>query len=110
MNPFDLLSQAKKVPEALKRVQTELSALRVEGDAGAGAVKVTMDGRYGVLSVKIDDAIYNEGKVVVEELVAAAIRDAVSKVERAYRDKVKEVMTSLGLPSNLPMPFMPSEE
>lgn len=110
MNPFDLLSQAKKVQESLKRVQTELAAIQVEGVAGAGTVRVTMNGRYVTLNVHIDDAIYNEGKAVVEELVGAAIRDAVTKVERAYKDKMSEVMSSAGLPANLPFPFMPPEK
>jgi DNA-binding YbaB/EbfC family protein len=96
----DMMKQAQEMQEKMQRAQTELANTEVEGQAGAGMVKVTMTGRYDVKRVTIDDMVIGEDKEVLEDLLAAAVNDAVKKVEA----NSQSAMGSL-LPAGFKMPF-----
>ena len=97
----DMFKQAQQVQEDVQKklqdVQNELSRLEVVGESGAGMVKVTMNGHHDVTAVKLDPALMAEDKTILEDLLAAAVNDAVRKVEKNSQDK----MTSLGAGFNL---------
>src|SRR5438445_13645707 len=83
-----LMKQAQQMQDNLKRAQEELARTEVEGQAGAGLVKVTMTCRYDVRRVSIDPSLLGEDKDMLEELVAAAINDDVRRVESTTQEKV----------------------
>lgn len=97
----ELMNQAKQLQEQMKKAQEEVANLIVEGESGAGLVTVSMNGRHDVKSVKLADTLLQEDKEVVEDLIAAAVNDAVRKVE----DKNKETMGGMAGGFNLPEGF-----
>jgi DNA-binding YbaB/EbfC family protein len=99
-NISDLMKQAQEMQEKMQQAQQELASTEVEGQSGAGMVRVTMTGRYDVKRVVIDDMILGEDKEVLEDLLAAAVNDAVKKVEANNQN----AMGSL-LPPGFKMPF-----
>ena len=109
MNPFEnMMKQAQKMQEDLKKAQQELSCLKVIGEAGAGLVKVTVTGSGDTLGIEIDDSVYSESKTVLQDLIVAACNDAKTKRERLNNEKIKQQMVNLGLPANFNFPFMPT--
>lgn len=106
-NPFkQYMQQAKTFQEALKKFQSEIKFAQVTGEAGAGMVKVTLDGHYRVQNMEIDDEVYKEGKAIVISLVMAATNDAADKVKRLQEDKMRQFTSNLGLPPNFNFPFV----
>ena len=99
-NIGDLMKQAQEMQEKMQQAQEEAANTEVEGQAGAGMVKVIMTGRYDLKRVAIDDAVMTEDKEILEDLLAAAVNDAVKKVEANNQN----AMGSL-LPSGFKMPF-----
>ena len=79
----DLMKQAQQMQERMQSLQAELAQLEVTGEAGAGMVKVTLNGRHEARRVQIDASVAKEDLVLLEDLIAAAINDAVHRVERA---------------------------
>ncbi|HBO13610.1 MAG TPA: YbaB/EbfC family nucleoid-associated protein, partial [Halieaceae bacterium] len=75
------------------------------GEAGAGLVQVIMNGRHDVRRVAIDDSVLSEEKSVLEDLLAAAVNDAVRKVEAANREAMAEVTGGMELPPGMKLPF-----
>lgn len=101
-----LLEQAKEMQKKLQNAQNELSNLRVSGEAGAGLVKVTMNGRHEVNKVDIDDEVFEDDeKDMLEDLVAAAFNDAVRKVEKESQKKMMDLTKGLNLPKDLDIPM-----
>ena len=100
-----LMKQAQAVQDNMKKVQEEIAALEIEGQAGAGLVKVVMTGRNDVKRVTIDPTLLGEDKDMLEDLVAAAVNDAVRKVEAASQEKMAGVAGGLGLPPGFKLPF-----
>ena len=100
-----LMKQAQKLQEDLQEAQNELASMEVVGEAGAGMVRITMTGRHDVRSVRIDPALMSEDKDMLEDLIAAAMNDAVHKVESRTRDKLSGFTSALDLPSGLKLPF-----
>jgi DNA-binding YbaB/EbfC family protein len=96
----DLMKQAQEMQEKVKQAQDEVARKEIEGQAGAGMVKVVMTGRYDVKRVTIDPMVLGEDKAVLEDLLAAAVNDAVRKVEELN----KESMGGM-LPAGFKMPF-----
>ena len=96
----DLMKQAREMQENMQRAQQEMADTEVEGQAGAGMVKVLMTGRYDVKRVRIDDAVIGEDKEVLEDLLAAAVNDAVKKVEANNQNALGGM-----LPPGFKMPF-----
>lgn len=101
----DIMKKAQKMQQDLKAAQEEISNLEVVGDAGAGMVKITMTGQYDVKSVFIDPSIMDEGKSLIEDLIAAAVNDAVKKAEIIKNDKMSSLTGGIKIPDGFKMPF-----
>ena len=99
-----ILKQAQAMQENLKRAQEELAALEVTGSACGDMVRVTMTGRHNVKRVELDPSLLKDDKDVLEDLVAAAVNDAVRKVEQATQEKMAGVTGGMNIPG-MPMPF-----
>ena len=99
----NILKQAQVVQENFKKAQAELAEIEVQGNAGGGVVRVTMTCRYDVRRVEIDSTLLGDDKEVLEDLVAAAVNDAVRKVEHATQEKMSNLASGFGIPGlNLP--------
>lgn len=94
----NLLQQAQAMQEKMKKMQDEIARAEVTGEAGAGLVKVTMNGRHDVRKVEIDPSLLNEDKEMLEDLLAAAVNDAVRKVERHQQENMASMTAGLPLP------------
>ncbi|MDG1943518.1 MAG: YbaB/EbfC family nucleoid-associated protein [Halioglobus sp.] len=107
MNPniADLMQQAQKMQADMQKAQEELAHAEVTGEAGAGLVSVIMTGRHDVKRVVIDDSVFTEEKEVLEDLLAAAVNDAVRKVEAHNKDAMAGLASGLDLPAGFKMPF-----
>ena len=101
----ELMEQAQKMQADLQKAQEEMANAEVRGEAGAGLVAVTMTGRHDVKRVEIDDAVLGEEKAVLEDLLAAAVNDAVRKVEAQNRDAMSGLAAGFNLPPGFKMPF-----
>ncbi|OGI45558.1 MAG: nucleoid-associated protein, YbaB/EbfC family [Candidatus Muproteobacteria bacterium RBG_16_65_34] len=98
-----ILKQAQAMQENLKRAQEELASIEVTGNAGGGLVSVVMTCRHDVKSVKLDPGLLKEDQEVIEDLVAAAMNDAVRKAEKATQEKMSGLTSGLNIPGlNLP--------
>jgi DNA-binding YbaB/EbfC family protein len=104
-NIGDLMKQAQAVQENVQKVQAEIAALEVVGEAGGGMVKVTMSGKHEVKRVQIEPAIASEDREMLEDLIAAAVNDAVHKVEARTQEKMASVMAGMQLPPGMKLPF-----
>ena len=100
-----LMKQAQAMQDNLKKAQEELSRMEVEGQSGAGLVKVTMTCRHDVKRVSIDPSLLGEDKDMLEDLVAAAVNDAVRRVETVTQEKMSGLTGGMGLPPGLKLPF-----
>ncbi len=104
-----LMQQAQKMQEQMKKAQEEKSNLQVEGEAGAGLVKITMTGKYDVKSVNIDESLLSEDKEMLEDLIAAAVNSAVKKVEENSPSStdMQQMAKDAGinLPDDMKFPF-----
>ncbi len=100
-----LMKQAQMMQENMKKMQEQLAFVEVEGAAGAGMVKVTMTCRYDVKRVTIDPSLLADDKDMLEDLVAAAMNDAVRKVEATSQEKMGAFTSGMGLPPGFKMPF-----
>ncbi len=101
----DLMKQAQQMQEKMQDAQNEVANVEVMGASGAGLVKVTMTGRHDVKQVNIDPSLLSEEKEILEDLIAAAINDAVRKVETETKDKMASVTSGIGLPPGFKFPF-----
>ena len=100
-----LMKQAQAMQDNLKRAQEELAAIEVEGQSGAGLVKVTMTCKHDVKRVTIDPSLVGDDKDMLEDLVAAAVNDAVRKVETTVQEKMSSVTAGMPLPPGMKLPF-----
>lgn len=100
-----LMKQAQQMQDNMKKVQEELASTEVEGQSGAGMVKVIMTCRHDVKRVTIDDSLLKDDKDMLEDLIAAAMNDAVRKVESTVQQKMAGVTSGLPLPPGFQMPF-----
>ncbi len=100
-----LMQQAQKMQEDLKRAQEEVAKLEVTGQAGGGMVNVTMNGRHEVRRVNIDRKLFADDPEMAEDLVAAAINDAVNKVATATQEHMGQVAGGMNLPPGFKLPF-----
>lgn len=101
----DLMQQAQKMQAEMQKAQAELANLEVEGQSGGGMVAVVMTGSHEVRRVRIDDSLFGEDKDMLEDLVAAAINDAVHKVEQTTKDRMSGLTAGLNLPGGMKLPF-----
>ncbi|MFQ3231181.1 YbaB/EbfC family nucleoid-associated protein [Reinekea sp.] len=100
-----LMKQAQQMQEKMQAMQEEVANTEVTGESGAGLVKVLMNGRHDVKSVTLDDSLMSEDKDLLEDLLAAAVNDAVRKVEAVSKDKMASVTGGLNLPPGMNLPF-----
>jgi DNA-binding YbaB/EbfC family protein len=101
----DLMQQAGQIQEKLKAAQEQIARLEVQGEAGGGLVRVSMTGRHDVRRVHIEPSLLAEDRAVIEDLVAAAVNDAVRKVEKLQRERLAEAAGGIGLPGGFAPPF-----
>lgn len=101
----DLMKQAQAMQAELQKAQEEMARAEVIGESGAGLVSVVMTGRHDVKRVSIDDAVFSEDKEVLEDLLAAAVNDAVRKIEARNRDAMSGLASGLNLPPGFKLPF-----
>ena len=101
----NLMKQAQRMQETMQKAQAELADMEVTGQAGGGMVSVVMTGRHDVKRVTIDDTLLKEDKEMLEDLLAAAVNDAVRKVESTTQEKMSGLTAGMGLPSGFKMPF-----
>lgn len=101
----DLMKQAQQMQAKMQKMQEEAANAEVEGQSGAGMVKVVMTGRHDVRKVTIDPSLLSEDKEVLEDLLAAAVNDAVRRVEQQTRDRMAELTGGMQMPPGFKMPF-----
>jgi DNA-binding YbaB/EbfC family protein len=100
-----LMKQAQAMQENMKKAQEAIAAMEIEGQSGGGMVKVLMTGRHDVKRVTIDPSLLGEDKDMLEDMVAAAINDAVRKIDAASQEKMSGLSAGMGLPPGLKLPF-----
>ncbi len=100
-----LMKQAQEMQEKVQKIQDEIAHAEVKGESGAGLIRVTMTGRHDVKKIAIDDSLLEEEKEVLEDLIAAAVNDAVRRVEKNQKDKMSELTAGIPLPPGFKFPF-----
>ncbi len=100
-----LMKQAQDMQSNLQKAQEELAKLEIIGESGGGMVKITMTGRHDVRKVDIDSSLMSDDKEMLEDLVAAAMNDAVRKVEKNSKEKMASAAGGLSLPEGFKLPF-----
>ena len=101
----NIMQQAQKMQENMKRAQEELASVEVTGSAGGGMVSVTMNGRHEARRVKIDKALLGDDIEMLEDLIVAATNDAVNKVGEAAAARMAQVTGGMNLPPGFKLPF-----
>ncbi len=101
----DLMNQAQKMQEKVQKIQQELANAEVTGQSGAGLVKVVMTGRHDVKRVILDSDLLKENKEMLEDLLAAAVNDAVRKIEKNQQEKMSSLTAGIPLPPGFKFPF-----
>lgn len=104
-NMEDIMKQAQGMQAKMQELQEQIAKLEVEGQAGAGMVKVVMTGRNDVRKVTIDPSLMTEEKEMLEDLVAAAVNDAVRRVEDQKNQKMGSLTAGMNIPPGFKMPF-----
>ena len=99
-----LMKQAQQMQENMKKMQDQIAATEIEGESGAGMVKVTMTGKYEVRRVHIDPTVMDD-REMLEDLVAAAVNSSVRKVEDTTQEKMSGFTAGLNLPPGMKLPF-----
>ncbi|WP_438862752.1 YbaB/EbfC family nucleoid-associated protein [Neptunicella sp.] len=101
----NIMKQAQQMQERMQKSQEELASVEVVGEAGAGMVKVTMTCNHNVRHVEIDPSLMDDDKDMIEDLVAAAINDAVRRVQQTTQEKMASVTGGMQMPPGFKMPF-----
>ncbi|MEE9422217.1 MAG: YbaB/EbfC family nucleoid-associated protein [Gammaproteobacteria bacterium] len=101
----NLMKQAQKMQADMQKAQEELANIEVNGASGGGLVKVVMTGKHEVRRVTIDDSLLGDDKDMLEDLVAAAMNDAVHKLEAETQQKMSGMTDGLNLPPGMKLPF-----
>jgi DNA-binding YbaB/EbfC family protein len=101
----NLMKQAQLVQENMKKLQEQLGAMEVEGQAGSGMVKVLMSGRHEVKRVTLDPKVLADDREMLEDLIAVAVNDAVHRIEAVTQEKMAAATAGLPLPPGMKLPF-----
>ena len=104
-NIGNLMKQAQKMQADMQKAQEELANMEVEGQSGGGMVKILMNGRHEVRRVSIDESLMKDDKDMLEDLMAAAVNDAVRRIEKTSSEKMSGLTAGLNLPGGLKLPF-----
>ena len=100
-----LMKQAQQMQDNMEKAQEELAQTQVEGQAGAGLVRVVMTCRHDVKRVTIDPSLLDEDKDMLEDLLAAAVNDAVRRVEATTQEKMSGLTMGMPMPPGFKLPF-----
>jgi len=100
-----MMKQAQEMQANMQKAQEELANMEVTGQAGGGMVSVVMTGRHDVKRVSIDDSLMGDDKEMLEDLLAAAVNDAVRQVESTSSEKMADMTAGMNLPGGFKMPF-----
>ena len=100
-----LMKQAQQMQENMRKMQEQLASVEVEGQSGAGMVKVIMTCKHDVKRISIDPSLVGDDKEMLEDLVAAAVNDAVRRVEATVQEKMGSLTAGMGLPPGMKLPF-----
>ncbi|MGA9851694.1 MAG: YbaB/EbfC family nucleoid-associated protein [Gammaproteobacteria bacterium] len=100
-----LMKQAQQLQENMRKAQEELARMEVTGQAGGAMVSVVMTGRHEVRRVSIDPKLLGDDKEMLEDLIAAAVNDAVNKVEAVTRERFSGLTAGMPLPGGMKLPF-----
>jgi DNA-binding YbaB/EbfC family protein len=101
----NLMKQAQKMQEDMQRAQEELANMEISGQSGGGMVKVVMTGRHDLKRVSIDDSLMGDDKEMLEDLIAAAVNDAVRQLEQVSQERMSGLTAGLNLPGGMKLPF-----
>ncbi len=101
----NIMKQAQQMQERMQEAQEELAKMEVTGEAGAGMVKITMTCNHNIRRVEIDDSLMEDDKEMLEDLVAAAMNDAVRRIQETSKEKMSGVTGGMPLPPGFKMPF-----
>ena len=101
----NMMKQAQKMQADMQKAQEEIANMEVEGQSGGGMVKVTMNGRHEVRRVTLDDSLMEDDKEMIEDLLAAAVNDAVRRIEQESTERMSGVTAGMNLPGGLKFPF-----
>ena len=101
----DMMKQAQEMQQKMQKLQDEIASAEVTGESGVGLVKVVMTGRYDVKGIDIDSSLMTESKEIIEDLVVAAVNDAVRRVENNQKDRMSELTAEIPLPPGFKFPF-----
>jgi DNA-binding YbaB/EbfC family protein len=101
----NIMKQAQQMQQRMQKTQEELASIEVTGEAGAGMVKVVMTCNHNVRRVDIDESLMEDDKDMIEDLVAAAINDAVRRVQETTQSKMGDITGGMGLPPGMKLPF-----
>lgn len=101
----NLMKQAQQMQDKMQRMQEEVAKIEVTGESGAGLVKVTMTGKHEVRRLVIDDSLMSDDKEMLEDLIAAAVNDAVRRVEQNQQEMMSSVTAGMNLPAGMKLPF-----
>ena len=99
------MQQAKKMQARMEEIQNEVKNIEVTGESGAGLIKVVMNGRHDVRRVEMDPSLQQEDREIVEDLIAAAVNDAVRKVEEVSKEKMSQLTGGMPLPPGFDLKF-----
>jgi DNA-binding YbaB/EbfC family protein len=100
-----LMKQAQQMQDNMKRMQDQLATIEVEGQSGAGLVKVTMTCKHDVKRITIDPSLLGDYKDMLEDLVAAAFNDGVRRAEQVSQEKMGKLTAGMPLPPGMKLPF-----
>lgn len=100
-NLSNLMKEAQKMQQRMQEAQQQLTELIVTGESGGGMVTIKMNGRHDVTEVKINHRLVEEDVDMLEDLVAAAINDAVRKIEKVSKEKISQLTAGLNIPTDL---------
>ncbi len=100
-----IMKQAQKMQEDMQKAQQEMANIEVTGQSGGGLVKITMTCKYDVKRVEIDDSLLSDDKDMLEDLIAAAMNDAVRMVEKTTQEKMSGLTAGMNLPAGFKLPF-----
>ena len=101
----NLMKQAQKMQANIQKVQDEIAQMEITGQSGGGMVSVVMNGKHEVRRIEIDDSLFEDDREMIADLVAAAVNDAVRRVQEATKEKMSEATAGMGLPPGMNMPF-----
>ena len=101
----DIMMQAKQMQESFQEAQKEMEKLTVDGESGAGLVKVRINGKHDVVNVVLDDSLFQEDKPVIEDLIGAAVNDAVRKLEEKSQKSLGGLAQNFKMPDGFKFPF-----